>query len=277
MLEYPTMTPPRRHLVRIGDITLGGPEFAVIAGPCSVESETQFRQVAESVKKNGASLLRGGLFKLRTNPKSFQGLGYGAFEMVRGVCKELGMPLVSEVTEARQIEEMQSTVDVFQVGTRNMYNYSLLKELGKTQKPILLKRAMSALIDEWLLAADYIVDSGNPNVVLCERGIRTFERATRNTLDLSAVAYIKERSPLPIIVDPSHGTGLRSLVSPMSLAAVGAGADGLLLEVHPEPAKALSDSEQALSLDDFEKLMLKLKELLVVFDRPLAGQGAQQL
>ncbi len=255
--------------VSVGGSLVGGSAFVVIAGPCSVESESQFRLIANSVKEAGAIFLRGGIYKLRTNPKSFQGLGSEGSAIVRKICKELKMPLVSEITDARQIEEFHDTVDLFQVGTRNMYNYSLLSELGKTKKPILLKRAFSALVDEWLLAADYIVQGGNDQVILCERGIRSFETVTRNTLDLSAVAYVKAHTQFPIIVDPSHGTGRRELVAPMSYAAASCGADGLLIEVHPDPAHAMSDGAQTLDFSDFTKLMSQLEKILQVFDRPL--------
>ncbi len=255
--------------VPVGNQSIGGKAFAVIAGPCSIESERQLQEVAGFVQKEGATFLRGGIYKLRTNPRSFQGLGEEAFGIVKRVRAEFKMPLVSEVTDLRQIEELSEIVDLFQVGTRNMYNYALLKELGKQKKPVLLKRGFSALIEEWLLAADYIVREGNENVILCERGIRTFERATRNTLDLSAVAYAKQHSPYPVIVDPSHGVGRSDLVIPMSLAAAAAGADGLLLEVHPLPAQALSDGAQALTFEDFSSLMGQLEKLLKIFDRPL--------
>lgn len=259
------------------ETTIGGRPFVVVAGPCSVESERQFSDVASFVKQEGAGLLRGGIFKLRTNPRSFQGLGAEGFDIVARVKAELKMPFVSEVTDARQIEEMSELVDVFQVGTRNMYNYALLKELGRQQKPVLLKRGFSALIEEWLLAADYIVREGNENVILCERGIRTFERATRNTLDLSAVAYVKQHSPYPVLVDPSHGTGRSDLVGPMSLAAAASGADGLLLEVHPEPSQALSDGHQALNFAAFAELMGQLEKVLKVFNRPLLKDNLCEL
>jgi 3-deoxy-7-phosphoheptulonate synthase len=207
---------------------------------------------------------------MRTDPKSFQGLGRAAFEAAHKVSRESGLPLVSEVSDPRQIEELYDFVDVFQVGTRNMYNYSLLKELGKLDRPVLLKRGFSALVEEWLYAAEYVSSEGNSRVILCERGIRTFERATRNTLDLSAVAFVKQRSGLPVVVDPSHGTGVRSLVEPMALAAVAAGADGLLIEVHPSPENALSDGAQTLNFAEFDTLMAKVKAMLPLFSKQLS-------
>ncbi len=234
-----------------------------------MESEKQLRQTAENISKSGASLLRGGLFKMRTDPQSFQGLGERGFEIFKKVSREFGLPIVSEVSDQRHIELMEPLVDMFQVGTRNMYNYALLKELGRTNKPVLLKRGFTALIDEWLLASEYIASAGNERIILCERGIRTFERATRNTLDLSAVAYLKARTHFPVLVDPSHGTGISDLIKPMSLAAAAAGADGLLIEVHPEPARALSDADQALNPSQFDDLMVDLERVLVALGRPL--------
>ncbi|MFZ3228852.1 MAG: 3-deoxy-7-phosphoheptulonate synthase [Pseudobdellovibrio sp.] len=255
--------------VQIGKIQIGGPQFTVIAGPCSIESESQFRITSQSVKNSGASLLRGGIWKMRTSPKSFQGLGESSFEFIKKVKAEIGLCLVSEVSDIHQVEEISSFVDAYQVGARNMHNYSLLKELGQQPKPILLKRNFSAYIDEWLKAADYITQGGNNNVILCERGIRTFETATRNTLDLNAVVYAKKHSSFPVIVDPSHAVGISDLVSPLCYAAAAAGADGIIVEVHPEPAKALSDGDQALTLENFETMMIQLKKVLHAFDRTL--------
>lgn len=255
--------------VTVGGVEIGGPNFAVIAGPCSIESREQFLETAEGVKKAGACLLRGGIWKLRTSPKAFQGLGENAFDTVRSVLRQVGMSLVSEVTDARQIEELHDVVEMFQVGSRNMHNYALLKELGKTKKPVLLKRGFAALIDEWVKAAEYITAGGNPNVILCERGIRTFETATRNTLDLNAVVYAKHNTPYPVIVDPSHAVGIRALVPDLALAAAAAGADGIIVEVHPRPAEALSDGPQALTLPDFEQMMSRLDRILAAVERPL--------
>lgn len=253
--------------VKIGNQSLGGDRFAVIAGPCSIESETHFLKVAEHVREHGASLLRGGIFKLRTDPKSFQGLGQEAYQIASRVKSRVGLPLVVEITDPRQIEPMLDVVDCFQVGSRNMHNYALLKELGQTRKPVLLKRGFAALIEEWMLAAEYMTSAGNENIILCERGIRTFETATRNTLDLNAVAFVKARSSFPVVVDPSHGTGLSSLVLPLSLAAAAVGADGLMVEVHPEPAKALSDGQQALTFEMFQELIERLDLLLPAIGR----------
>lgn len=242
--------------------------FSLIAGPCSVESYDLFRTVAFAVKSMGATALRGGIFKMRTRPDTFQGLGKEALEIVKTVKKEVGLPFVSEVTDPRQIEMLAQVVDVFQVGARNMHNYELLKELGKIRNPILLKRGLAAYLDEFLAASEYILNSGNDAVILCERGIRTFERSTRNTLDLSAVPYLKKHSGLQVIVDPSHGTGVRELVTPMCWAAAAAGADGIIVEVHPKPEIALSDGEQALTLEDFETMVPKLSRILHAIDGP---------
>lgn len=258
-----------RAPISVGPLTLGTGAFAVIAGPCSIESESQFLETALVARTHGAALLRGGAYKLRTDPKSFQGLGTEALAIIRRTRHHLNMPVVSEITDPRQLESMLEDVDVLQVGTRNMYNYALLKEIGQTRKPVLLKRGFSALIDEWLKAADYIVNGGNENVILCERGIRTFETTLRNTLDLGAVAYIKKHTSFPVIVDPSHGAGRAELVEPLALAAAAAGADGLLIEIHPRPAEALSDAHQALNPADFAHLMTRLRRLLMALDRPL--------
>lgn len=255
--------------VKIGPYEIGGKDFAVIAGPCSIESKEQFSEIASQVKDMGACLLRGGMFKLRTNPNSFQGLGRKAFQIVKDVKELTALPFVSEVTDPRQIGDMYDLVDAFQVGSRNMHNYALLKELGQTEKPVLLKRGFSGLVKEWLLAAEYIATSGNEEVILCERGIRTFEDATRNTFDLNSVAYIKAHSNFPVLADPSHATGLRELVIPMSLAAAAAGADGLLVEVHTHPNEALSDGFQALNMEGFNELITKLDRLLPALDRSL--------
>ena len=266
-------TTPSTQIVKIktayGELEIGGPKFTVIAGPCSIESEGQFLETAKMVKANGACLLRGGIWKMRTSSKTFQGLGETAFDLVKSVCRETRMGLVSEITDIRQIEEVYDIVDMFQVGSRNMHNYSLLKELGRQQKPVLLKRGFGALIDEWIKAAEYVTNGGNPNVVLCERGIRTFETATRNTLDLNAVVYAKKNSPFPVIVDPSHAVGIRALVPDLALAAAACGADGIIVETHPRPAEALSDGAQALTFDDFEKMMAKMERVLAALDRPL--------
>ena len=255
--------------VKVGNINIGGPEFTVIAGPCSIESREHFQQTSTAVKKAGAHLVRAGIWKLRTSAEAFQGLGSDAFDLIKEVKKETGMPLVSEITDPRQIEEVYDFVDMFQIGSRNMHNYSLLKEVGKIKKPILLKRGFAALIDEWIKATEYIRMGGNDNIVLCERGIRTFETATRNTLDLNAVVYVKARTQLPVIVDPSHAIGLREFVPQLTYASAASGADGVIVEVHPQPDKAMSDGRQSLNFSDFEKMMLQLDKILNALGRPL--------
>ena len=266
-------TTPSTQIVKIqtpyGTLDIGGPQFTVMAGPCSIESHSQFLETAKAVKSHGASMLRGGIWKMRTSSKAFQGLGESSFDFIKSVCRETQMGLVSEVTDARQIEEVADVVDMFQVGSRNMHNYSLLKELGRTNKPILLKRGFASLIDEWIKAAEYITAGGNKNVILCERGIRTFETATRNTLDLNAVVYVKKNTHFPVIVDPSHAVGIRALVPDLAIAAAASGADGLIVEVHPRPKEALSDGPQALTFDDFSQMMTKVEKVLTALDRPL--------
>jgi 3-deoxy-7-phosphoheptulonate synthase len=250
---------------------VGGGPFSVWAGPCSVESEEQFSSVAHEVLKHGGVGLRGGLFKLRTDPTAFQGLGRDAYDIVKRVRAATGLPFISEITDPRQINDLHDVVDAFQVGSRNMHNYALLKELSHLRKPVLLKRGLSALFKEWLLAADYLVKGGNENIILCERGIRTFETATRNTFDINAIALAKLESPFPVMADPSHGTGIAKLVTPIALAAAAAGADGLLVEVHPHPAEALSDGYQSLNFQQFTHLMDTLPKLLAALERPLAS------
>lgn len=255
--------------VRVGSYLIGSGGFAVIAGPCSIESFEQTQTVAETVQSSGAQFLRGGLFKLRTRPDSFQGLGPEAFQWVREIKGKLNLPFVSEIVDPRQIDDLHEVVDVFQVGSRNMHNYALLKELGHLHKPVLLKRGFAGLISEWLHSAEYILQGGNENIILCERGIRTFETATRNTLDLNAVAYLKRNTDFPVIVDPSHGTGRTDLVEPLCLAAAAVGADGIMVEVHPQPTQALSDGFQALMPKQFEQMMKKLGKVLGALDREL--------
>ena len=251
---------PEGSVIQLGKgVSVGGEQVCVMAGPCSIESEAQVDTVAARVKELGARVLRGGAFKPRTSPYSFQGLGFPGLKMIRTAADKYGLLVISEIMDHTQIPAMLDLVDVLQVGARNMQNYNLLKELGKVSKPVLLKRGISATIEELLLSAEYIMSGGNYNVVLCERGIRTFENATRNTLDISAIPVIQKLSHLPIVVDPSHGTGRRDKVPPMARAAVAAGADGLLIEVHPEPEKALSDGAQSLYLDQFEQLMNQLR------------------
>jgi 3-deoxy-7-phosphoheptulonate synthase len=267
----------RRDADEGSSIIIGGRDVVVIAGPCSIESESHLRETAMAVGARGASLLRGGVFKMRTSPESFQGIGTPAFEFLGRIKTESHLPMVSEITDPRQIEMMLSTVDVFQVGSRNMYNYELLKELGRIDRPVILKRAFAATIDEWIHAAEYTVRGGNDQVILCERGIRTFETATRNTLDLNAVAWIKAHTDFAVIVDPSHGTGRRELVMPMALAGIAAGADGVICEVHPRPDEALSDSFQALDFDAFEKLVEGVATIGAALGRPLFRPQAKQV
>lgn len=266
-LNLDTFRPNKSIPVKIGSAMVGGTDFTVIAGPCSIESQKQFLEIAEFVKLCGAAFLRGGIWKLRTSADSFQGLGSTALDMIKEVCQKVQLPLCSEITDVRQIEVIDSVVDVYQVGSRNMHNYELLKELGRTHKPIVLKRGFAALVDEWIKAADYIVREGNDRVILCERGIRTFETSTRNTLDLNSVVYLKKHTQFPVIVDPSHAVGVRDLVPALSFAAAAAGADGIIVEVHPRPSEALSDGPQALTFDDFSKLMNQLQGLLKSFDK----------
>lgn len=259
----------KQKSIKIRDITIGDTAFHIWAGPCAIESEEQFLKTASYVQEKGATGLRGGIFKLRTKAKDFQGLGKQALPIIQKLKSQTEILFISEITDPRQMEFLEPLLDIYQVGTRNMFNYELLKELGKSKKPVLLKRAFSAKITEWLKATDYIIQGGNENIILCERGIRTFETQTRNTLDLNAVAYLKKESCFPVFVDPSHGTGASSLVEPMSLAAVAVGADGLLIETHPQPDKALCDSFQALTFKEFEQLMAKIQNLLPLFNKSL--------
>jgi 3-deoxy-7-phosphoheptulonate synthase len=255
----------------IGKVTYRPDSFYVIAGPCSIESPAQFEETASFVKEYGACILRGGIYKMRTSPDSFQGVGAEGLHWVNEIKTKLAMPLMSEITDVRQIVDLENVVDAYQVGSRNMYNYELLKELGKSNKPVLLKRGFSALIDEWTKAAQYISQGGNASVMLCERGIRTFETKMRNTLDLASVSYLKHHSPFPMIVDPSHGTGMPELITPMACAAVAAGADGIMVEVHPNPKKALSDGFQALDFEAFKNLMARLKPFVEASGKKLAS------
>ena len=252
---------PDRTVVSVGDAKIGAENtFTVIAGPCSVENEKQILTVANGVKERGAMLLRGGAFKPRTSPYSFQGLELAGLELLKKAKAETGLPIVTEIMSPALAEIFERDVDLIQVGARNMQNFDLLKELGKCSKPILLKRGLSATIEEWLMSAEYILAGGNPNVILCERGIRTFETYTRNTLDLSAIPAVKRLSHLPVIVDPSHSAGMSWMVEPLSLAAMAVGADGLIVEVHNCPEKALCDGAQSLNLNQFDDLMNKLRK-----------------
>jgi len=248
-------------------VVLGGEEIVVMAGPCSVESREQILAVAEAVSANGAKILRGGAFKPRTSPYSFQGLGEPALKWLREAADKHGMLVVSEVMDYNRIPLMLEYVDILQVGARNMQNFDLLKELGKTRKPVMVKRGLSATIEEWLLSAEYVMQGGNYDVTLCERGIRTFETYTRNTLDLAAIPIVHKLSHLPIVVDPSHGTGRRDKVAPMARAAVAAGADGVMVEVHTDPDHALSDGAQSLYPEQFAQLMKELRIIAPAVER----------
>ncbi len=254
---------PQDSIIDVGSVKIGGGNFAVIAGPCSVESEEQIVEIAKKVKEGGATLLRGGAFKPRTSPYDFQGLKADGIELLKLAKKETGMPIVTEIMNANHLE-LFNDVDLIQVGARNMQNFELLKELGKTKKPILLKRGLANTMKEWLMSAEYIMAGGNENIILCERGIRTFETYTRNTLDLSAVPMLKELSHLPIIVDPSHATGISRMVKPMALAATACGADGLMIEVHNNPQKALCDGAQSLTPDEFSDVMNSVSKIMEV-------------
>ncbi|PID91298.1 MAG: 3-deoxy-7-phosphoheptulonate synthase [Bacteroidetes bacterium] len=260
---------PEGSVVYVGDLPIGGNEVVVIAGPCAVEHAEQLSETARQVKAAGASMLRGGAYKPRTSPYSFQGLGEEALKLMAASRSETGLKIVSEVMDTRQIETVAAYADVLQIGSRNMQNFPLLQEAGKSAKPILLKRGMMSTIDEYLHAAEYILAQGNQSVILCERGIRTFETSTRFTLDLNAIPVLKEKTHLPVLVDPSHGTGIRSLVPTMSKAAIAAGADGLLIEVHYNPAEARCDGSQSLFPDDFAKLMAELAPLARAVGRRL--------
>lgn len=256
-------------IVNVDGVKIGGKRLAVIAGPCAIESEKQIKDIAHAVKNAGAVMLRGGAYKPRTSPYSFQGLGEEGLKLLSYAGKETSLKTVTEVIDPRDVELVSSYVDMLQIGARNMQNYRLLQEIGASKKPVILKRGLSATIEEWLMAAEYILYNGNPNVVLCERGIRTYETATRNTLDISAVPLLKSLTHLPVIVDPSHATGLWNLVSPVSLGVVAAGADGLIIEVHNDPAHALSDGPQSILPQHFAELMGKLESISVTVGRSI--------
>ena len=250
-----------KTVVKVGEVEIGK-DFVIMAGPCSVESEEQTLTIAHAVKKAGANILRGGAFKPRTSPYSFQGLGLKGLKILAKAREETGLPIITEVIDPRDVQWVSEFVDILQIGARNMQNFSLLKEVGRVNKPVMLKRGMHSTIVEWLSCAEYILKEGNPNVILCERGIRSFETYTRNTLDLSAVAAVKTLSHLPVIVDPSHGTGKPELIPPMSLSAIACGADGIMVEVHHKPEEALSDGAQALLPEQFEKLVNQTRKLV---------------
>lgn len=251
---------PQDTVIEIGDVKIGGDNFCIMAGPCSVESEEQIIEIAKSVKKSGANVLRGGAFKPRTSPYDFQGLKADGIDLLLKAKKETGLPIVTEIMNANHLPLFEN-VDIIQVGARNMQNFELLKELGKTNKPILLKRGLASTMKEFLMSAEYIMSEGNQNVILCERGIRTFETYTRNTLDLSAVPLLKELSHLPVIADPSHATGISKLVKPMAMAAAASGADGLMIEVHNDPINALCDGAQSLTPGQFDEVAKKARQI----------------
>jgi len=250
-----------RTVIRVGDITIGGPQFVVMAGPCSIESEEQLMESAYIVKKGGAHILRGGAYKPRTSPYSFQGMEEEGLKLLKLAREKTDMPVITEVMKTTDVDLVEAYADILQIGARNVQNFALLKRVGQARKPVLLKRGMMTTIEELLMSAEYILSSGNDRVILCERGIRTFETTTRNTLDLSAVPVLKEKTHLPVIVDPSHAAGLWNYVPPLARAAVAVGADGLLIEVHPEPEKAISDGMQSLKPAKFYQLMDDLRKL----------------
>jgi 3-deoxy-7-phosphoheptulonate synthase len=269
---------PEDTVITVGDLRIGGDEVVVMAGPCSAENEAQVMATAAAVRRAGAKVLRGGAFKPRSSPYSFQGLGVAGLQLLRAGADAHQLKLVSEVMDASQIAVMDPYVDIYQVGARNMQNFTLLRELGRVRKPVLLKRGISATIEEWLLSAEYVLAGGNTDVMLCERGIRTFESYTRNTLDISAIPVVKKLSHLPVLVDPSHGTGRRDKVAPMARAAIAAGADGLLIEVHCDPDNAMSDGAQSLFPGQFERLMAELRIIAPAIGRsicqePVARRG----
>ena len=265
---------PEDTVVKIDDVCIGGNEVVVMAGPCSAESEEQVDAAALAVKKAGAKILRGGAFKPRSSPYSFQGHGEKGLKMLRNAANKYGLKLISEVMDISQIELIGKYCDVYQVGARNMQNFTLLRELGLIEKPVLLKRGLSATIEEWIMSAEYILSGGNNNVILCERGIRTFETVTRNTFDISAIPAVRKLSHLPVVGDPSHGAGRRDMVAPMARAAVAAGADGLLIEVHCDPDHALSDGAQSMFPDQFERLMSELRIIVPAIGREICLESA---
>ena len=265
---------PAGTVVKIGDVEVGGERVVVMAGPCSVESRDQIERSAEIVARLGAQVIRGGAFKPRSSPYAFQGLGEDGLHMLREAADRNGLLVVSEVMDLTQVPLVAQYADILQVGARNMQNFTLLRELGRLRKPVLLKRGISATIEELLLSAEYILAGGNYDVILCERGIRTFETYTRNTMDISAIPVVKKLSHLPIVADPSHGTGRRDMVAPMGRAAVAAGSDGLLVEVHPDPDHALSDGAQSLRFEQFEELMSQLRIIAPAVGRSMAGPRA---
>ncbi|MBN1596561.1 3-deoxy-7-phosphoheptulonate synthase, partial [candidate division FCPU426 bacterium] len=260
---------PEKTVVTAGTLQVGGPQLAVIAGPCAVENRGMFLETARQVQRLGGGGLRGGVFKPRSSPYSFQGLRSSGLKVLGEIRRQVKLPIVTEVLDPRDVPAVSRAADILQIGTRNMQNYELLKAAGRMKKPVLLKRGQAASIDEFLMSAEYVMSQGNYQVILCERGIRTFNDYTRNTLDLTVIPALRERTHLPVLVDPSHGTGKRDYVIPMSLAAVAAGADGLLLEIHPQPDQALVDGQQSLSLTEFERLMKALRKIAPALGREI--------
>lgn len=260
---------PEDTIVDVNGVKVGGGNFAVMAGPCSVESEAQIVEVAKAVQSSGAAMLRGGAFKPRTSPYSFQGMGVQGLKLLLEAKAETGLPIVTELMSPKYCELFEEKVDLVQIGARNMQNFDLLKEVGKMSKPVLLKRGLSSTYEEWIMSAEYIMSEGNQNVILCERGIRTFENYTRNALDVSAIPAIKRMSHLPIVVDPSHAGGYSWLVEPLALAAIAAGADGLIIEVHNNPAKALCDGQQSLTPIQFDELMEKAQKMTAMLGKQI--------
>ena len=266
---------PSRTVIDLGDgVTIGGNEIALMAGPCTVESEEQLFTTAKAVAGAGAKILRGGAYKPSTSPYSFQGMGVPGLKLLKQAAQEFGMKVITEVMDLRKIDLVREYADILQVGTRNMQNYDLLREVGRSKTPVMLKRGMSSKYEEWLLAAEYIAAGGNEDIMLCERGIRTFESSTRNTLDIGAVPVIKGLSHLPVIIDPSQGTGRRDLVEPLSLAAIAAGADGLIIEVHPNPDHALKDGSQSVTIDQFLHMVPRFARVAAAVDRSIAPTPA---
>ncbi len=267
---------PHDTIIEVGTVRIGGPEIVIMAGPCSVEGREQIIEHAHAVKEAGGHILRGGAYKPRTSPYSFQGFGVKGLEYLAEAREATGLPIITEVMTVESLPAVAEYTDILQIGARNMQNYGLLQAVGKVDRPVMLKRGMSGTIEEWLMCAEYIVSNGNTNVMLCERGIRTYETATRNTFDLNAVPVVKQRSHLPVVADPSHGTGYREYVSAMSRASVAAGADALILEVHPDPDKALSDGRQSIDMKEFANLVISLRRIAEAVDRKVApplGKG----
>lgn len=270
LIARQTQKENKKTIVRVGDVAIGGSQLVVIAGPCAIEGFEQMLSTAEEVKRQGARILRGGAYKPRTSPYAFRGKGETGLEILSEVKKKIGLPVVTEVMDARDLDKILDVADMLQIGSRNMQNFTLLSEVGKTRVPVLLKRGLSATLEEWLYAAEYILAEGNQNVVLCERGIRTFETYTRNTVDITAIPAMKELSHLPILLDPSHGTGKSSLVQPVALAGIAAGADGIMIEVHPQPEEAMSDGTQSLNFKHFKDLMRDIRPIAHAVGRTIS-------